>query len=138
MKQANFLNTKNKEKNKIIFELVERLYYEGEKVLIYCKSEERASELDRFLWTYKQESFIPHRIFHYEEAEAPEIIAIVTEEINPIGADSIIVDEKCRLDFSQQFKKIYEFIEQSKEDIIDSRKRYKFYKDNGFIMHYEE
>lgn len=138
MKSATFLNTKEKEKNKLIFELVERFYYEGERIVIFCLSQDRAQEIDRFLWTYKQESFIPHKIFTYEEEEALEKIAIVYTEINPISAKILIADEKPSLGYSMAFERIYEFVEQSKEAIIESRKRYKLYKDNGFLMHYEE
>ena len=40
--------------------LVERVREEGLRVLIHCPDQERARHLDRLLWTYRQDSFIPH------------------------------------------------------------------------------
>lgn len=138
MKSAIFLNIKEKDKNKLLFELIERFYYEGEKVVIFTSTQERANELDRFIWIYKQESFIPHKIFTYSEEDALEKIAIVYNKLNPFSANVLIVYDKCDLDFALNFEKIYEFVEHTKEAIIESRKRYKFYKDKGYVMHYEE
>ncbi|MCX7990910.1 MAG: DNA polymerase III subunit chi [Proteobacteria bacterium] len=138
MKSATFLNVKEKDKNKLLFELVERFYYEGEKIVIFTSDEDRANELDRFIWVYKQESFIPHKIFKYSEEDAPEKIAVVYEELNPITAKVLIVYDKCNLNFAVNFERIYEFVEQNRDDILESRKRYKFYKEKGFLMHYEE
>lgn len=138
MKSAIFINVKEKDKKKLLFELVERFYHEGERVVIYCSNEDIANDIDRFLWVFKQESFIPHKIFKYIEEDALEKIAIVYTEQNPILTKILISYDKCDLAFASTFEKVYEFVEPSKEAIIESRKRYKFLKENGYLMHYEE
>lgn len=138
MKSATFLNVRDKDKNKVLFELVERFYYEGQKVVIFTASIDMANELDRFIWVYKQESFIPHKIFTYSETDSLENIAIVIDNLNPISAQILIAYDKCDMSYALTFEKIFEFVENSKDAIIESRRRYKFYKDNGYVMHYEE
>lgn len=134
---CNFLDTKDKEKR--IFEIVLNQYNENHKIILYTNNEERADYLDRFLWIYKQETFIPHKIFKYVEEESMENIAIVFEEINPINAKKIILDMPCSLNFAKQFYEIYDFVDSSTAKTLkESRERFKQYKNAGFSMNYEK
>lgn len=138
-KNCYFFDTVENEKDKLIFELVYKIFKKNRRVVIYTNTEERANDLDRFLWIYKQEAFLPHKIFTYEEKEAIENIAIVTEELNPIEAKEIILDTPCSSNFASNFEVIFDFVDQSSEiRIKESRLRYKLFRDLGYSMHYQK
>ncbi len=138
-KICRFIDTKNADRNKLIFLLVEKIYKSGEKAVIFTNNDDRANDLDRFLWIHKQEAFIPHKIFKYEEEDAPEKIAIVIKEINPIRAAKIILDYPCSLEFASTFDEIIDFADHTSEKSLqESRKRFKKFKESGFIMDYKK
>jgi DNA polymerase-3 subunit chi len=66
--------------------LIEKSLDRGWRVVIQAVSEERAAALDAHLWTYRDESFLPHGTWRDEDApEQPVILAI--EASNPNGAN---------------------------------------------------
>ncbi|GAB4439131.1 MAG: hypothetical protein OHK0040_10600 [bacterium] len=138
-KHCYFFDTTETEKDRLIFELVYRIFNKNEKVVIYTDTDERANDLERFLWVYKQEAFIPHKIFRYEEKDAMEKVAIVTEELNPIDANKIILDVPCSSTFASNFEVIFDFADRSSEKKIkESRMRYKLFRDMGYTMYYQK
>lgn len=137
IKHCYFFDTNKKDQ--LIFSIVSKLFQNGEKVIIYTSNEERAYDLDRFLWVYKQESFIPHKIFKYEEKDALEPVAIVMEEFVPIDAKNLILDNPASQNFATQFDVIYDFVDHSSEKTLQqSRIRYKTFKSLGYVMHYKQ
>jgi len=136
-KVCNFIDTS--EKDKKIFEIILNQYKENHKVVIFTNNEERAEYLDRFLWVFKQEAFIPHKIFKYVEEDALESIAIVVDEINPINAKKVILDTPSSLDFATSFYEVFDFVDNSSSKTLkESRERFKRYRDAGFSMNYEK
>jgi DNA polymerase-3 subunit chi len=139
MKNCYFIDLHNQDKNKKIFALVEQIYRDQKKAIIYTSSIERAEEIDRILWILKQESFIPHKIFKYEESDALEPIGIVTQEINPINAQIIILDSPCKIEFAKKFSTIYDFVDKSSEEALKiSRERYIKFKELKYNMFYQK
>ncbi len=139
MKNCYFIDLNNQDKNKKIFALVEQIYKDKKKAIIYTQSIERAEEIDRILWILKQESFIPHKIFKYEELDALEPIGIVTQEINPINAQIIILDSPCTIEFAKKFSTIYDFVDKTSEETLQkSRERYAKFKKFKYNMFYQK
>jgi DNA polymerase-3 subunit chi len=66
-----------------ICRLVEKGYKQGSKpIYIHFDSENEAKEFDSLLWTFRQESFIPHTILgHPEQEKTPVIIGWDTNQI---------------------------------------------------------
>lgn len=137
MKACIFHDLNSGQKDKKIFDLVEHAYSQGDRVLIYAPSEARAAFIDRFLWTLRQESFIPHKIFLKNEDNAAEPVGIVTLEINPIKAKTLIADGRCSIAFASGFETIHEFVDRSTAETHEaSRKRYSGYRDLGIPPQY--
>jgi len=122
-----------------LFEIVERAYNRREKVLIFSQSEERATALDRTLWILKQEAFIPHKIILEDRADTEVRVAIVTSEINPIGAGILIADGHCSLDFACGFDSIHEFVNRSSAAVHQAcRDRFRDYRARQIPVEYSK
>ena len=54
--------------------LIENLFKRGIKVLILCPDHEVTSFFDDFLWSFKNESFIPHTVLDTDTNQLDSII----------------------------------------------------------------
>lgn len=65
--------------------LLERTLERGWRAVVQAGSEERVEALDTLLWTYREESFLPHGT-RREGNVALQPVYLTTEEENPNGA----------------------------------------------------
>ena len=122
-----------------LFELVELAYSRRDKILIFAQSEERAVAIDRLLWILKQEAFIPHRILKEGESDSGLQVGIVTGEVNPIGAGTLIADGHCSLDFACGFDTIHEFVNRSSPQLHQAcRDRFRDYRSRQIPVEYSK
>jgi DNA polymerase-3 subunit chi len=70
--------------------LVEKTLERGWRALIRAESAERAAALDALLWTYDEQSFLPHAQLGEGEA-ARQPVLITTEEGDPNGAQVLFL-----------------------------------------------
>ncbi len=113
-----------------VFEIVQETYEKQQKVVIFAHNLDRAHQIDRFLWIMRQESFIPHDIVTESEPKSPTPVAIVTGELNPIGADILVADGHCSLGFALSFERIHEFVNRSTPQLHAAcRERFRAYRD---------
>ena len=122
-----------------LFEIVERLYNQRHRTLVFVRDEGRAAAIDRTLWILKQEAFIPHKVFATSEPD-PEIrVAIVSSEVNPISADVLVAEAHCHLDFACQFESIHEFVDRSSPEIHQAcRERFREYRSRQIDVEYSK
>ena len=66
--------------------LLEKSIERGWRVIVQSTSEERAEALDAHLWTYREDSFLPHATWRVTDAEDQPIILAV-EDGNPNRAN---------------------------------------------------
>jgi DNA polymerase IIIc chi subunit len=65
--------------------LLEKSLARGWRVVVQSTSEERADALDTHLWTYRDDSFLPHATWRVADA-AEQPVLLMTAEGNPNGA----------------------------------------------------
>ncbi|MBI3677493.1 MAG: DNA polymerase III subunit chi [Proteobacteria bacterium] len=70
--------------------LVEKTLERGWRALIRCESAERAEAIDNRLWTYSEQTFLPHAQKGDGEA-ARQPVLITTEEDNTNNADVVFL-----------------------------------------------
>jgi DNA polymerase-3 subunit chi len=135
MSACTFYDTEPSLLDRRLFEIVETIYNRKEKAVIFAQTAERAAALDRTLWILKQESFIPHEVYAGPGSEPTVPVVIVTGEWNPIGADNLVVDGHCSLDFALKFKAIHEFVNRSSQELHQtSRERFREYRARGIAV----
>lgn len=72
LKTCNFYLLKNARKDgRFLFccSLIEKLYANGHKVYVHCQDVYEASQFNELLWTFKEESFVPHCLTGEHEIE---------------------------------------------------------------------
>jgi DNA polymerase-3 subunit chi len=85
MTEVLFYHLQNMSLESVLPPLLEKSLERGWRVVVQSTSPERADALDAHLWTYRDDSFLPHATWRVADAaEQPIVLAI--EEGNPNGA----------------------------------------------------
>ncbi len=110
--------------------LLEKAYAKGHKVYVLCNHQRDAELLDELLWTFKEDSFIPHNL-QGEGPEPPPPIQIGHEK-EPRGFNDILLNLSDAIPaFYPKFKRIMELVINEETKKEQSRMRYKNYRANG-------
>jgi DNA polymerase-3 subunit chi len=85
MTEVLFYHLQNMSVENVLPPLLEKSLERGWRVVVQSTSPERADALDAHLWTYRDDSFLPHATWRVGDvADQPIVLAI--EEHNPNGA----------------------------------------------------
>jgi DNA polymerase III subunit chi len=131
-----FFELKNASKNRCICDIVEKLYDSNISVTIFSNDKKNAAQLDDLLWTWKQDSFIPHSIAGLTEDSNPVTINLSGESLSKtqalILADPLPVDSFSFYDLIIDFAEVYHSDKKQ-----ESRSRYKLLRDSEkFDLHF--
>ncbi|MFO8006265.1 MAG: DNA polymerase III subunit chi [Candidatus Brocadiia bacterium] len=138
-KTAEYIELRSaEEKADLVCRYVERAYERGETVAVYAPDAEEAAELDRRLWTFRQQSFIPHVVL--SEAEAPLIEPVVIFGDAPGETESdvlILAGADGMPEWFQRFGHVYDFAPTYDDDLREAaRERYAACQEAGYKMRF--
>jgi len=117
--------------------LLERSLERGWRVAVQVASEERLEALDSHLWTYREESFLPHGTDREREAAAQPIVLTLGED-NPNGADvRFLLDGVAMPDEVAGYRRIVLLFDgEDAEALAAARERWTSAKTSGFDVTY--
>jgi DNA polymerase III subunit chi len=85
MTEILFYHLQHQPVEKVLPMLLEKSVERGWRVIVQASSEERVEALDAHLWTYRDDSFLPHGTAREAEAAAQPVL-LMTGDHNPNGA----------------------------------------------------
>lgn len=85
MTEVLFYHLQNMTLENVLPPLLEKSLERGWRVVVQSASEERADALDAHLWTYRDDSFLPHATWRAADA-ADQPIVLAAADANPNGA----------------------------------------------------
>jgi DNA polymerase-3 subunit chi len=133
MTRVEFIKLSRPEKAKHLCGLAEEFFQAGHKVLITVVDDNQGVTLDRFMWTWKKDAFVPHVYDNGALDCLDEPVIIETGERNPHGATVLIMGTPCSLPFIRQFERVIDFAEVYDDDFASAaRKRFASFRDAGF------
>ncbi len=92
-------------------ELVEELYKDGRRVVVWVTDEGRRQILDDYLWTFRKLSFVPHGVWQDGMEETDDPVVLVGEAGNPNRADILVVgDQVPPFEWAARFEEIHDLI----------------------------
>ena len=123
-----FENDDERKQMNYVYRLIEKGYKKRfGKIYVHASNEEQAKLIDDQLWTFRQESFIPHFRLGNEPHNAP--ITIGFEAYPNESYDVIINLSDLAKDPALEPKKIHEIVPSSEEKRSLARAKWKTYKD---------
>ncbi len=114
-------------------QLLEKLYQSKQRIYLHTDALDDAEKLDALLWTYREDSFLPHQLFVADaKSRAPILIGY---EIANIPAHDILFNLSSAVPtFYRDAKHIIELVFADNTQQQLARERYKYYRDQGLTL----
>jgi DNA polymerase-3 subunit chi len=117
--------------------LLEKAYDAGHRVLVRGTDPERLELLNRALWTYTKESFLPHGTRADGHPELQPIFLTVGEEENPNGATLLVLADGASAPDLDRFDRCLELFDGSDPEAVErARQRWRKALDQGHTAVY--
>jgi len=109
----------------------------GHRVVIHTASDEEARHMDRMLWTFNEQSFIPHaRLGEGDPALNPILIG---DASNAHDEHDVLINLGTEVPiFFSRFERMAECVDNDQTIRNASRERYRFYRDRGYPLEMHE
>jgi DNA polymerase-3 subunit chi len=112
-------------------DIIEKFYDNGLSVIVYTDDKKKADTLDRQLWVWKQETFIPHVFKENLISDSEEPVVVTNNADLGIESDALILFDPLPEQKLGQFNYIIDFAEvYDKTRVIHSRERFKKMRDS--------
>lgn len=110
--------------------LIEKAYRKNHRVYVHCIDQQQAELIDELLWTFKDDSFIPHNL-QGEGPEPPPPVQVGFAK-EPRGYNDILINLAPEIPaFYSRFRRVIELVLNQEDDKALSRNRYKLYRSQG-------
>ena len=117
-------------KAKYLCDIVEKAYSSDLRVHIVCGKDAEAEHIDRELWTWKQDTFIPHNLIKKLDSDIIEPVLINSDISFPNEAEFLILYDPVNEAYLKKYKFVIDFAETyDPEKLKHSRHRYKEMRD---------
>lgn len=112
--------------------LADKAYGLGHTVYLYAGSDAQAAALDDLLWTFRQDSFVPHERYpSMEEASSPVLVGVA---VPATVSAQVLINCTDRLpEGFERFERVVELVDQQPEALAKSRERFRQYRDQGHV-----
>lgn len=117
--------------------LLEKTLEAGKRALVMAGSEERVEALNTILWTYSQESWLPHGSVRDGSPGDHPIWLTASDEGNPNGADFLFLTDGASSDRVGDYERCFELFDGNDAQAVEAaRRRWKAYGDAGHELAY--
>jgi DNA polymerase-3 subunit chi len=136
MTEVLFYHLEHQPLERVLPSLVERTLERGWRAVVQAGSEERVEALDTLLWTYREDSFLPHGTRRDGNSTAQPIY-LTSNEDNPNGAGvRFLVDGAETTELSSYDRVVYLFDGRDTDAVVKARGHWKAAKDAGCEVTY--
>ena len=137
MTEVLFYHLQNMSVENVLPPLLEKSLERGWRVVVQSTSQERTEALDTHLWTYSDDSFLPHATSRAADADGQPII-LSAEETNPNGANvRFLIDNAALPADTDRYERVVLVFNGDDAEALDSaRQAWKDCKARGFEVTY--
>ncbi|MFN0263295.1 DNA polymerase III subunit chi [Tepidamorphus sp. 3E244] len=116
--------------------LVEKSLERGWRALVRSGSEERLDSIDTALWSYREDSFLPHGRDSESDA-ATQPVVLTTQTANPNGANVLFLTDRAPSDALAGYERVVTMFDgRDDEAVAEARAFWKQAKDAGHKLTY--
>lgn len=137
MTELRFYHLQDQRLVRVLPQLLEISLSRGWRVVVQAASEERVEALDAQLWTYRDDSFLPHGTAR--NADAPEQPVLITaNDVNPNGANvRFLIDGVPIPDDAKSYERLVLIFDGNDDEAVAlARERWTQAKSQGFEASY--
>ena len=116
--------------------LADKAVEQNHEVLINAETEADCTRLDELLWTFRQNSFLPHRLLSdrtRDDEKEPVLIGCSQEP--PDARWELLINLAPGVpDFFGRFQRVAELVGPDAENKSAGRERFRYYRDRGYDL----
>ena len=112
--------------------LADKAYGLGHTVYVFTASEARAAALDDLLWTFRQDSFVPHERYPLVGEEGSPVL-VGTVAPATVEAQVLINLADALPEGFERYDRVVELVDQHPEILAQSRERFRQYREQGCV-----
>ncbi len=133
MSQVNFyiLNTVSIEQ--FTCQLVEKVFQKGHEIHIFTKDSQQTERLDQLLWTYDEQSFLPHVAATENNTDLQRDTPVtISHHAEHALTSDVLINLRAEIPaFYPQFNRVAELVSADPQQRQTARVRYKQYQQQG-------
>lgn len=138
MSRIDFYHLQKQSLDEVLPKLLMKSYSSGKKAVVKIGKEDKLEQINSYLWTFQDESFLPHGSKKDGFAEQQPIWLTLLDD-NPNHADFLFLTEGAEigLDKIADYERIFNIFDgNSEEALLQARRLWKEYKSAGCDVFY--
>ncbi len=117
--------------------LAAKAYRLGNRIFIHTESADQTQQLDKLLWTFQQNSFVPHGVYRTGQDDPPPVQ--LAHDAEPDAGNQVLINLAADVPvFFSRFERVAELVNDNADVRRQGRKRYTFYQDRGYTLRTHE
>lgn len=115
--------------------LIDMVYRRGHQVYVNAANKDQAEALDKRLWTFKDDAFVPHALC----SESIEVPILIGCDYEPTHHQDVLVNLAGEIpNFFSRFDRVAEVVPLDQSSRQNARDNYAFYKARGYELDYHK
>lgn len=115
--------------------LIQKTYKLGHRIYIICATEEQMRTLDDLLWSFKEQSFVPHKTGN-EHADSDILLVIDDGAEPPSEHHDLLLNLSAEIPpWFSRFERVAEIVVQDDSVLDATRANYRQYSDKNYPLH---
>ena len=126
------LNPDRHRYDQVVCQLCQKAYDKKQTTLLLTQNPQQSQHLDQRLWTYRDDSFLPHDC---EEVEGLVTPILIHDNPEPRGDRQLLINLSATVpDYFAQFERVIELV--TGDNKIQAREHYSYYKERGYPLNH--
>lgn len=118
--------------DRVVCQLCQKAYENNQYTLLLTRSEEQTAHLDRQLWIFNDDSFVPHDAQESTDFKTPVLIQY---EPGSTGDRQLLINLSNTIpSFFAQFERVIELVTEDNKQ--QAREHYNFYRERGYPLNH--
>ena len=136
MRAISFYHLERTSLDRALPKLLEKVLEHGHRAVVMAGSDERVEALNLALWTYEQQSFLPHGSEVDGNAERQPVF-LTTHDENPNGSDVLVLVDGVESERLGSFARVLDMFDRHDAEAVEAaRARWRQLKDQGYELAY--
>lgn len=124
------LNPERPRYDQLVCQLCQKAYESKQLTLLLTQNQQQSEHLDHRLWTYSDESFLPHDAKETDGFITP---ILIHDDPDPSGDRQLLINLSASVPaYFAQFERVIELV--TEENKTQAREHYSYYKERGYPL----
>ena len=116
----------------LVAKLAGAAWERDKRLLVRCGDKDEAQALDDYLWTFREDAFLPHEVGDGVLKDPRAKVVLVTSDSKPIEADVLVQLAPADLAFATSFAHVIDLVDHADDArLTASRQRFRAWSDAG-------